>query len=274
MSLLDSFLLDPAPFEVWIAVRTDGVRGSGTASDPYNGTPSLKVDLLTASGTIATATLAAGHGLQNNDSVLVTGATGTDAIRWNGIFTISNVGTTSFQYTMTAAPTTSPASGQILMAKVAASRFDELMSGMPPNTCVHLGPGTFLTKGYRTDNETSLSGWQPKAGMKMIGSGIEVTTIQLINATVAGAHYCALGHALTAGTQANYFEIAELTIDCNLPTSPGLSRRLLSHRRPAFAELVVKNNRLENPNTGKSPSFVHGPNNGDLSKVEQWVATS
>ncbi|SRR6266487_3931183 len=40
---------------------------------------------------------------------------------------------------------------------------------------------------------------------------------------------------------------------------------------PRSQELVVKNNRLENPNTGKSPSFVHGPNNWDLSKVEQWV---
>lgn len=41
---------------------------------------------------------------------------------------------------------------------------------------------------------------------------------------------------------------------------------------PRAPELVVKNNRLENPNTGKSPSFVHAPNNGDLSKVEQWLA--
>jgi len=40
---------------------------------------------------------------------------------------------------------------------------------------------------------------------------------------------------------------------------------------PRSPELEVKNNRLENPNTGKSPSFVHGPKNGDLSKVEQWV---
>lgn len=42
---------------------------------------------------------------------------------------------------------------------------------------------------------------------------------------------------------------------------------------PRSPELVVKNNRLENSNTGKSPVFVHAPQNGDLSKVEQWVAT-
>ena len=37
MSLIDALLLDPAPFEVWIACRTDGLKGSGTASDPYDG---------------------------------------------------------------------------------------------------------------------------------------------------------------------------------------------------------------------------------------------
>jgi len=37
MSLLDSLLLDPARLDVWIALRTDGVKGSGTESDPYNG---------------------------------------------------------------------------------------------------------------------------------------------------------------------------------------------------------------------------------------------
>jgi hypothetical protein len=35
MSLLDALLLDPAPFNVWIAYRTDGIKGAGTASDPY-----------------------------------------------------------------------------------------------------------------------------------------------------------------------------------------------------------------------------------------------
>ena len=40
---------------------------------------------------------------------------------------------------------------------------------------------------------------------------------------------------------------------------------------PRAPELVVKNNQLENPASGKAPSFVHGPNNWDLSKVEQWI---
>jgi hypothetical protein len=42
---------------------------------------------------------------------------------------------------------------------------------------------------------------------------------------------------------------------------------------PHSQELVASNNRLPNPTTGKAPSFVHGPQSRDLSKVEQWIAT-
>jgi hypothetical protein len=44
MSLLDALLLDPAPFDVWIAARTDGIKGSGTASDPYDGSTQARFD--------------------------------------------------------------------------------------------------------------------------------------------------------------------------------------------------------------------------------------
>ena len=37
MSLLDALLLDPVPFDFWIALRSDGINGSGTQSDPYDG---------------------------------------------------------------------------------------------------------------------------------------------------------------------------------------------------------------------------------------------
>jgi hypothetical protein len=35
MSLTDTFLLDPSPFDVWISYRTDSTKGSGTSEDPY-----------------------------------------------------------------------------------------------------------------------------------------------------------------------------------------------------------------------------------------------
>ena len=44
MSLLDALLLDPAPFNVWIAKRADGLKGSVTASDPYDGSMDLPVE--------------------------------------------------------------------------------------------------------------------------------------------------------------------------------------------------------------------------------------
>src|SRR5688572_27382640 len=46
MALLDALLLDPYPFEIWIAVRTDGVGGSGTLNDPYDGSTAAKFDAL------------------------------------------------------------------------------------------------------------------------------------------------------------------------------------------------------------------------------------
>ncbi len=56
MSLLDSLLVLDAPrLDAWIAVRTDGVKGSGTETDPYDGSskpyPAVSVTSLTRIGT-------------------------------------------------------------------------------------------------------------------------------------------------------------------------------------------------------------------------------
>ena len=37
MSLTDALLLEVPPIDVWIALRTDGAKGSGTESDPFDG---------------------------------------------------------------------------------------------------------------------------------------------------------------------------------------------------------------------------------------------
>jgi hypothetical protein len=41
MPLSDALLLDPPMdvYDVWISVRTDGLKGCGSASDPWNGAP-------------------------------------------------------------------------------------------------------------------------------------------------------------------------------------------------------------------------------------------
>jgi hypothetical protein len=46
MSLLEALLLDPVRIHVWIAQRSDGIAGSGTQTDPYDGSTLAKFDAL------------------------------------------------------------------------------------------------------------------------------------------------------------------------------------------------------------------------------------
>ena len=39
-----ALLLDPSPFEIWVAVRSDLLKGSGTLNDPYDGSSQIKFD--------------------------------------------------------------------------------------------------------------------------------------------------------------------------------------------------------------------------------------
>ena len=128
-------LLDPYRMDVWVANRTDGVSGTGTQNDPFDGS---------------------------------------------------------------------------LQAK-----FDAVMNGIGTYTCVHLGPGTFQTKGY---NDATGGAWQPKAGLKLVGSGVDVTVLQLASSSTNNTNYYAIGHALSSSGQPkslDLFEVSDLTIDCN-----------------------------------------------------------
>ncbi len=49
MSLTDAFLLEPAPLNIWISYRTDELGGSGTQSDPFNGSTQERFDKVMAS---------------------------------------------------------------------------------------------------------------------------------------------------------------------------------------------------------------------------------
>src|SRR5438132_9607128 len=81
MSLSEALLLDPYPFEVWIANRgADGPRGSGTQADPWNAAtipssvyPALNISSLTSSGSLATATTTDPHGFQTGDWITISG---------------------------------------------------------------------------------------------------------------------------------------------------------------------------------------------------------
>ena len=102
MSLLDALFLDPAPFHIWVSIRSDLQRGSGTVSDPFHG------------GMVA--------GVSQFDTIMN-------------------------------------------LTQVAQS-----------NVVIHLGPGTYVTKGYA---DGVAGGWQIKMGMKIQGSGIDVAIIQI-----------------------------------------------------------------------------------------------
>lgn len=72
----------------------------------------VSVDTLTSSGTLATATVTAGHGYTDGDYIVMSGANETN---YNGTYRINVSSTTVFTYTITA--TTSPATGTIVSTK-------------------------------------------------------------------------------------------------------------------------------------------------------------
>ena len=142
MSLLDSLLLDDYRINFWIAARTDGIKGSGTIGDPYDGSTAAKFDALMRD--------------------LAAQTTATVGVR------------------------------------------------------VNLGPGIFETAGYYDGIDPS-AGWRPSARMKIVGSGIDVTTLKLASAASAGSQCFAVGHVLGNNTaQVDFFAISDLTIDCDL----------------------------------------------------------
>jgi hypothetical protein len=98
------------------------------------------------------------------------------------------------------------------------ANFDSLMSGMAVNTCVHLGPGEFETAGFH--DGLSGSGWQAKPGMRIVGSGIDVTTLKLVSGAGTNQRAYAVAHALN-GSTVDFFEISDLTINCNWSAQSG-----------------------------------------------------
>ncbi|HEV2209969.1 MAG TPA: hypothetical protein VG167_14405 [Verrucomicrobiae bacterium] len=243
MSLMDAFLLDPLPVDVWLALRTDGAVGSGTQDDPFDGStvsiPGPTVSSITAPsapgqppGLTAIVTTSSSHGFQNGALVLIDGADEGPSYSpayskyYNGTFVITVLTSTTFSYQMIGAPSTSPASGTIT-CRLDPYRFDAVMysfqSSVLPVT-VHLGPGTFQTKGYTPtvgDMPNLGASWTPPtAGMKILGSGINVTTLQLVRAVVgdSGNDYFAIGGPYNLSVSA--FEAADFTVDCNMAGQP------------------------------------------------------
>ncbi len=229
MELLDAFLLDAASLNLWIAARTDGVVGTGTAQDPYNGTTrQTKPIAITLSylddalqeARVSTAPFA--HSFVAGDVVTISGVTGPFATNWNGTFGIYEISEFGFRYFMKkAVPPAQPVPGSPQCVRLTFP-FDEIMRNAPEKIKMHIGPGVFQTRGFAVGDDR---GWQPKTGQKIIGAGFDVTVLQLLGADLPDQHYHVVGMNIEPdGTEAivpfQSFEISDLTIDCNLDNQP------------------------------------------------------
>ena len=129
-----------------------------------------------------------------------------------------------------------------------ATKFDTLMSGAsaPANSCVHLGPGIFDTAGYY--DGLSGSGFQAKTGWRIVGSGIDVTTLRLVTPATTQRVY-AIAHALSSST-VDSFEVSDLTIDCNFVPAQGTSwtagavRVMGNHSRVVRVKVINWGNKI------------------------------
>ncbi len=248
MGLIEAFLLEPPRIDFWIADRSDGSSGSGTQLDPWNGrfnnTTSYTPSSISRTGSTATLNLTS-HPFKVGDRILVTGATGADAKFYNGSFTVVSAPTNSLTYTMVGTPG-ARASGT-LSVRADPYRFDTVMRSLPAGVaaCVHLGPGEFQTLGYHEDLS---GGWQLKPGQRIVGSGMDVTRIKLVNTTAVDqkAVY-AMGHDLSVGGAANlvdFTSIESLTVDCNLSgqsgsqVAAGAVRMMGNHARVSSVKAV------------------------------------
>lgn len=222
MSLMDALLLDPFALDVWIAPRTDGVAGTGTESDPLDGSTQAKFDGamlalpisvtgVSYSGTTVTVT-AFDNGYSNGDLVLIAGATGPNGGPFNGIFSIFgiNVATGQFSYTTTQ-PQGLP--NGAITCRLAVSAGAMIPLPFNPPAAVHLGPGTLQTQGFAPGSTSSQTQWQPGAALKVFGSGMEVTVLQLVGAS-APYEYAAIG--CNYNDYLDSFEASDFTVDCNL----------------------------------------------------------
>ncbi|HVR35374.1 MAG TPA: hypothetical protein VMS21_05930, partial [Methylomirabilota bacterium] len=225
MSLPESLLLDPPQLDVWLALRTDGARGSGTESDPYDAGVRPKLVLSVSSivkgGTgnkEATVTTSVNHGYSTGDIVVIAGAAGSDGLLYNGTFSIYSVTSTTFKYLMRVEPGAN-AMGT-LTCTLDPHEFDALMRSLPSGgLTIHLGPGTFETKGFTTLSVAA--SWQPKSGWRIVGSGMKATVLKLVGASVPIAKYLAIGNLhYSSGSRLNGFEVSDLTVDCNLGGQP------------------------------------------------------
>lgn len=235
MSLLDAFINDPPPGEVWIAVRPREFSGSGTEADPYNGATingsSVAISSFTLGSlipgtnlttvTVSTAPLA--HNLSTGDIARIEGTTD---YRFNASFPVTYVSATVFTCTVwaidPAAPV--PTGGTCRKDPYLFDAVRRKLQAANVPVRVRLGPGVFETKGYGVPADQI--SWRPISGMKIIVSGIGETTLKLVGAYYDDRVFNAVGTLSMNGSagavyaRIDDFEISDLTIDCDHANQP------------------------------------------------------
>jgi hypothetical protein len=78
--------------------------------------------------------------------------------------------------------------------------FDLTMNNLPENSTVHILPGTYQTEGA--------AWWYVKSGQKILGSGMDVTTLQLVNGAPSG-------DSVISSHLGTNMAVSDLTADAN-----------------------------------------------------------
>ncbi len=136
---------------------------------------------ITRSGSTATVTTTAAHGLQTGDQVEISGVTQTD---YNGTFTVTVTGTTTFTYAVANAPTT-PATGTAVILQSGITR----ASAVATVRCIGHGLliGNYVNISGATQSE--YNGWQAVTGYHSVPSVSSITRASTTaTVTTSGAH--------------------------------------------------------------------------------------
>lgn len=87
-----------------------------------------------------------------------------------------------------------------------AAKFDTVMNSLPPNSTIRILAGTYQTRGVET--------WAVKSGQKILGSGMDVTVLQLVSGSPSEEMVGSVSGPCTN------IEVADLTCDCNYTSGP------------------------------------------------------
>jgi hypothetical protein len=147
------------------------------------------------------------------------------------------------------------------------AKFDAILKTIPPHTAIHLGAGTFVTNGST----------QMKDGWRINGVSKDKTTVKLAdNVLTASVKNAFVIQHRDVGGFLNYFELSDLTVDCNKAHQPAYLRKLYGHSLNAWS-IAAKSARIRNvkaigtwakPGEGFPCALIHGGGGSDTDSVQ------